>query len=54
MEVRDRLANAIRKALDETGNELTWSDVYAAAAAVEEELADELERAWIYEDLANS
>lgn len=52
MNERDRIANAIRASLDKQGVELTWRVIYHAAEAVEQELASELEEAWMYQDLS--
>ena len=49
--LRNRISQAIRDTLDARGTELTWSDTNAAAEAVIDEISDELELAWMYEEL---
>lgn len=53
MNNRERIAAAIRDALDERGIELTWSDIYPAAEAVEDAMSDVIEDAWRYSELSD-
>lgn len=51
--IESRISAAIRYALDDLGIELTWSDTDAAAAAVANELSEELEKSWQYDELCD-